>query len=89
MVEKVTVAVLLARGALTVDERLTLTHEGLTHHATVLEDGRVELQDGTIFPALSPAARAITGRTTNGWSAWRVVRLGESMRQVRARFRWG
>lgn len=77
------VADLLARGALSVGERLTLSRKGTTHEATVLEDGKLKLEDGSVFASLSTAAGSITGTSTNGWPAWQVPRLGKTMAEVR------
>ena len=80
---RVAVSELLGQGRLNPDERLTLVHKGTTYEAVLLEDGSVKVQNGSVFTSLSTAAGAVTGRSTNGWAAWRVPRLGKSMAQVR------
>jgi len=76
---------LLRTGVLLPDEQLVLSHKGTTHEARLLEDGTVQLADGTLVPSLSTAAGKVTGSSTNGWVAWKVKRLGESLAQVRQR----
>jgi len=81
---RVSLSDLLTEGLLNAGEVITLTHKGETREATILGDGKVSLPDGSVFTSLSTAAGAVTGRSTNGWAAWRVVRLGKSMADVRA-----
>ena len=45
------------------------------HPATVLSDGRIDL-DGEIFESPSGAAKTITGSSVNGWWFWKLDTLG-------------
>jgi hypothetical protein len=56
--------------------------------ATVLDDGSIEIQDGSTYSSPSRAAsRAAGGGSFDGWNAWQVPRInGETLNAVRMRF---
>ncbi|MEU9511254.1 DUF262 domain-containing protein [Micromonospora sp. NPDC048169] len=73
----VTVARLVAAGALTVGEQLHLTYKRVSHTARINQAGNIQLDSGEVFESPSPAGSTVTGKPTmNGWSAWKVRRGG-------------
>ena len=82
------VADLVEAGLLSADAELVANSHGQEHVAR-LRGGEVEL-DGKVYPSLSGAAVAVTGKPTNGWSFWRsrrgekavpLAKLREDLRQ--------
>ena len=60
---------------------------GVTHEATLLENGSLMLSTGEMFDSPSGAAVHLYGRAANGWNRWRVPRLGGMpLAEVRAQF---
>jgi len=53
---------------------IRFVYKGKVHRATVLEDGTIFGHGGQRFASPSSAARAVTGRRTYGWQAWRYER---------------
>ncbi|WBC17000.1 DUF262 domain-containing protein [Micromonospora sp. WMMA1998] len=73
----VTIARLVAVGALSVDEQLYLTYKRVPYTAVINHDGRIQLSSGEVFESPSPAGSTVTGKAAmNGWSAWKVRREG-------------
>ncbi|MER7891052.1 DUF262 domain-containing protein [Micromonospora sp. NPDC094482] len=71
----VTVARLVAAGALTAGAELVLTYKRVPYVARINEAGQIELESGEAFESPSPAGMTVTGKATiNGWSAWKVRR---------------
>jgi Restriction Enzyme Adenine Methylase Associated/Protein of unknown function (DUF2924) len=62
---------LVEAGLLPADARLLAKVHGQEHVARV-RDGNIEL-NGQVYPSLSAAAVAITGKPTNGWTFWRIA----------------
>lgn len=57
---------------------------GDSFSATLLPSGEVELPDGRIFRSPSSAARAAaSGRSSDGWNAWRLVSDQRTLAEVR------
>jgi hypothetical protein len=56
------------------DAELLASPHGQQHLAR-LRGAEIELK-GQLYPSLSAAAVAVTGKPTNGWTFWRV-RIGE------------
>ena len=76
----ITIARLVAGGALRVGEPLTLVYLRRRHTAVVNAEGQIELSTGELFESPSPAGTAVTGkRTMNGWSYWKVTREGKAV----------
>ena len=76
----ISIARLVAAGALQVGEPLILVYLKLQHTAVVNADGQIELSTGECFDSPSPAGTAVTGkRTINGWSYWKVTREGKAV----------
>ena len=77
-------------GYLQAGDRLTFPRPRLDemHHATVLENGAVEVDGHPASNSLSNAARVATGgASVDGWTAWTVDRLNdELLSDTRARF---
>ncbi len=56
---------------------------GETYTATITADGEIELPDGKKFGSPSGAAKAAADIPAyNGWNAWRVVRTGQSFKDL-------
>ncbi|OLT16907.1 hypothetical protein BJF80_05635 [Serinicoccus sp. CUA-874] len=55
------------------------------HHAKVLADGRLALEDGRTFASPSRAAGAAIGGAVDGWYAWRVIETGDLLAHLRQR----
>jgi RNA polymerase sigma factor (sigma-70 family) len=69
---------LIDNGLLKGGEVMSLLYKGAEYKATLLEDGRVRLEDGRVYNALSGAAEAAKGvRADPGWNSWRVERDGQ------------
>jgi hypothetical protein len=68
-------AQLVATGKLTVGQRLTWRRRnlGTEYTAFVTEDGKLRLEDGTIYDSPSGACFAAAGINVNGWSTWRTT----------------
>lgn len=81
---------LIQSGLLSADEPLSLLYKGSEYKATLLADGKLQLEDGRVFNALSGAAEAAKGvRADPGWNSWHVERDGQrvSLFDIRAQFR--
>ena len=64
---------------------IQMTLHGTTHRAVVRADGSIKFK-GTVYNSPSMAARAITGRSMNGWYWWKYeARPGEWERLKRLR----
>lgn len=50
--------------------------------ATLTDEGRIQLEDGSIHDSPSGAGKALNGYDANGWVNWRVERTGESLRDT-------
>jgi len=57
---------------------------GVTHEATLLDNGTIKLSTGEIFDSPSGAAIHLYGTPINGWNRWRVPRL-DNMRLAEIR----
>lgn len=69
----ISIADLMSAGLLAVGAELSGTRSGLTRKATVLSEGSLELEDGSVYPAPSPAgAAALNIEACNGWDFWRA-----------------
>jgi hypothetical protein len=53
---------------------IRFVYKGKVHRGTVLEDGNIFGHGGQRFTSPASAARAVTGRPTDGWHAWRFER---------------
>ncbi|MFE7193758.1 CBS domain-containing protein [Kitasatospora sp. NPDC057541] len=85
---RVTVGDLVAAGYIEVGAKLTFERprKDETHHATVVEEGKVRLSDGQLFRSPSTAAIAAVGRGSfDGWTAW-VLDDGRTLDAVRQDF---
>lgn len=81
---------LIQGGFLKAGESLSLLYKGSEYKATLLADGKLQLEDGRVFNALSGAAEAAKGvRADPGWNSWHVERDGQrvSLFDIRAQFR--
>jgi len=56
---------------------------GLKHHAAVDKDGVITTEDGMKHRSPSGAARHFYKKPIDGWSAWKVVRTGKSLSEIR------
>jgi CBS domain-containing protein len=57
---------------------------GAEYHATVIEGGRIELDDGRSFTTPSKAAAAAAGvKAMDGWHAWAVDGTGQQLAELR------
>ncbi|MGW3437952.1 restriction system modified-DNA reader domain-containing protein [Streptomyces bacillaris] len=81
---------LINAGLLKAGDRLVHVQprRGLTHEATVTEDGWLEIEDGRAFPKPSPALKAQTGVDINGYGKYVLkddpeVRLQDLREQIR------
>ncbi|MGC5343982.1 DUF4357 domain-containing protein [Streptomyces sp. DT24] len=54
-----------------------------THTATVTADGWIEIPDGRAFPQPSPALKAQTGSSINGWGQYTHVPSGRRLQELR------
>ncbi|MET8254252.1 hypothetical protein [Micromonospora sp. NPDC005197] len=71
----ITVARLVAVGALTAGEEMVLTYKRADYKARISAAGQIELESGELFESPSPAGATVTGKVAiNGWSAWKVRR---------------
>jgi predicted transcriptional regulator len=73
---------LLPPGAVLVYDRPQL---GETLQVTVTETGRLLLPDGRETASLSGAVRQLSGKSVDGWYAWRTADAGESLHSLRQR----
>ena len=77
---------LLKSGKLLVGDQLIWNRRSLkvVHKATIGETGDIRLDDGRKFKTVSGAARALNnGRPVDGWIAWKLVRTGHSIGELR------
>ncbi|MEU4473029.1 DUF262 domain-containing protein [Micromonospora sp. NPDC023888] len=71
----VTVARLVAAGAINVNDELVLSYKRVQYTARIGETGQIVLNSGERFESPSPAGAMVTGKgAINGWSAWKVRR---------------
>ena len=56
---------------------------GLKHHAVVNANGQITTEDGVIHRSPSGAARHFYQKPIDGWSAWKVIRTGQSLSEIR------
>lgn len=69
----VSLADLLSAGLLHSGMELTGARGGVSHSAKVLDDGRLEIADGSVFSSPSAAgAKAMNVEACNGWDFWRA-----------------
>ncbi|MFF5622584.1 GmrSD restriction endonuclease domain-containing protein [[Kitasatospora] papulosa] len=69
----ITPAQLIAIGLLKPHSRISTTGKTETQYAVLLDDGRVQLDNGAIYDSLSTAAQmALNIRSCNGWRRWQV-----------------
>ncbi|MER6027864.1 hypothetical protein [Streptomyces sp. NPDC001851] len=63
---------LLADGRLNVGQRLVWRRRNLNqvHYVTVMADGGLCLEDGSVYTTPSAAATALAGNQQNGWKAF-------------------
>jgi hypothetical protein len=61
---------LIEAGVLQPGETLEWRRRSSTHNAVVLRDGRLQLEDGSVFASPSAAGRALSGYEVNGWRCW-------------------
>lgn len=54
-----------------------------THTATVTADGWIEIPDGRAFPQPSPALKAQTGSSINGWGQYTHLPSGRRLQELR------
>jgi hypothetical protein len=54
-----------------------------THTAVITADGWIEIPDGSAFPQPSPALKAQTGTSINGWGQYTHVRTGRRLQELR------
>jgi len=69
--QHVTLADLIGAGLLEPGATLFARNTHNHHRATVLSDGRIDV-GGEVFESPSGAAKAVTGKGTNGWWFWRL-----------------
>jgi hypothetical protein len=82
----VSLADLLSAGMLHSGMELTGARGGLTYSAKVLDDGRLEIADGSVFSSPSAAgAKALNVESCNGWDFWRAPRPKGPQRLSRLR----
>jgi hypothetical protein len=84
----ISLADLIAGGALESGARLIPTKANVPEGwATVLPDGRLELNDGTTFESPTGAGWHHSIHThRNGWSYWKVEDSGQTLRAVRRHY---
>ncbi|HEY5857369.1 MAG TPA: hypothetical protein VIW24_25905 [Aldersonia sp.] len=58
---------------------------GITYSATVLESGKLQLEDGRSYATPSRAAVAAAGGSLDGWHAWQTAPDGEFLDSLRQR----
>ncbi|MEV4919443.1 DUF262 domain-containing protein [Streptomyces tirandamycinicus] len=69
----ITLAQLISSGMLMPGAKLTATNKGVAYEATLLADGRVQLDSGVSYDSLSTAAQiALNRRSCNGWRVWHL-----------------
>lgn len=54
-----------------------------THTAVVTADGWIEIPDGRVFPRPSPALKAQTGTSINGWGQYTHAPSGRRLQELR------
>jgi len=55
----------------------------LLHEAEITQSGLIRTIDGAIHKTPSGAARHYYQKPIDGWSAWKLIRNGESLAQIR------
>jgi hypothetical protein len=73
--QRVTLSDLISAGLLEPGTTLYARKAYDYHPATVLSDGRIDL-DGEIFESPSGAAKRVTGSSVNGWWFWKLDTTG-------------
>ena len=51
--------------------------------ARITSDGKIRLENGREFESPSGAAKAARGVVLNGWVAWKDVRSGQTLAEIR------
>src|ERR1700761_245092 len=76
---------LIVAGRLQVGDRLVhhQPRKRRTFTAQVTSAGYIQLADGRLFAAPSPALRACVGTEINGWYQWSVERTGSRLQDLR------
>lgn len=69
---------LIASGQLQVDEVIVYKRQAGHEHASVLRDGTIRLDNGTVCHSPTSAIAATGARHSDGWPKWRVPRLGDA-----------
>src|SRR5690606_1041322 len=73
----VSIPQLMEAGLLKAGDELTGRHKGVVHCAHLLPDGRIKVESGEVFTAVSPAAMFVMGRgSANGWTFWHAAADG-------------
>lgn len=77
---------LIERGRLHPGDVLVFRRQrsGVEHVAVVLDNGCLQLSDGSEFTSPSSAAAAAAGGSFDGWTAWVLQRTGESLDRIRS-----
>ena len=60
---------------------LTVTFKGTKHNATILEDGRIQVEDVS-YNSPSRAGKAIAGREVDGWTFWSYEKEDGSLEKI-------
>jgi hypothetical protein len=60
--------------------------KGLRYTAVIGELGIITTSDGAEHKSPSGAARHFYKKPIDGWSAWRIIRNGKSLAEIRAQF---
>ena len=63
---------LINAGLVSDGSKVFANFEGGLREATLDDQGRLHLDDGTVHRTPSGAARRVTGHETNGWNFWRL-----------------
>lgn len=76
---------LIRAGHIKPDERIQWVRPrmGLKHNAVINANGHITTEDGVTHRSPSGAARHFYQKPIDGWSAWKVIRTGESLAVIR------
>lgn len=79
---------LIETGYINVGEQLEWVRplKGLRYTAVVGKDGAITTSDGIEHKSPSGAARHFYKKPIDGWTAWRLIRNGKSLAEIRAQF---
>ena len=79
---------LVETGYLNVGEQLEWVRpiKGLRYTAVIGKHGIVITSDGVEHKSPSGAARHFYNKPIDGWTAWKIIRNGKSLAQIRAQF---